>query len=67
MVEVKEEGKKQALVNQNIIGVLVAVAVLWYFFGGGLDAQVANDMQDIHNKVASDAVEQYEIAKKKWN
>ena len=46
---------------QTIVGVIAAVAMLWYFFGGGLQKQAANDLQGIHNQVASDAVKQYEM------
>ncbi len=49
---------------KGIIGLVVLVGLIWYFFGGGLDNQVKSDMQEIENQVAADAVEQYEIAKK---
>jgi hypothetical protein len=56
------EKKPNSLVA--VIQVAIFIAVIWYFFGGGMDKQVANDLQDIHNKVASDAVDQYRIAKR---
>ncbi len=49
---------------KGIIGLVVFVGLIWYFFGGGLDNQVKNEMQKVENQVATDAVEQYEIAKK---
>jgi len=42
----------------------IALAAIGYLFGGGLDAQVASDMQKIENQVAEDSVKQYEIAKR---
>jgi len=49
---------------KGIIGLVVFVGLIWYFFGGGLDNQVKSEMQKIENQVAADVVEQYEIAKK---
>jgi len=34
----------------------------WFFFGGGLEQQAAQSMQDITTQVARDAEEQYRIA-----
>lgn len=50
--------------TRAIIGIIVAIGLMWYFFGGGMDKQVAKDMQHIENQVAEDAVKQYEIAKR---
>lgn len=49
---------------QAIWGVIVAVGIGWYFFGGGLEKQAAKDLQGIHDQVAADAVKQYKIAKR---
>ncbi len=49
---------------QTIAGLLIAAAAGWYFFGGGLEKQAADDLQNIHNQVAADAVKQHEIAKR---
>lgn len=62
MTDTKEKNKKEVSTAQSIIGVLVAVGLVWYFFGGGFDAQVESGMQDIYGKVSSDSVEQYYIA-----
>jgi len=56
--------KKQSQAGASIIGVLAFIGLAWYFFGGGLDQQVANDMQQIHDQVAVDSVEQYGIARR---
>jgi len=58
-----QESKKQDPI-QSIITIIILVGLAWYFFGGGLEKQVASDMQSIHNKVANDAVDQYQIAKR---
>jgi hypothetical protein len=58
------EQTKKAGKGKIIIGIIVLVVMLAYFFGGGVEKQAASNMQQIENKVASDAVEQYNIAKK---
>lgn len=57
------ETPKKTSKAKTIFPVIIFIGVLWYFFGGGMDRQVANDMQKIENKVATDAEKQYEIAK----
>ena len=57
----EDKAKEQSLASQ-ILGVIVFGGLVWYFFGGGLDQQVSNDMQKIQNKVAADSVAQYGIA-----
>jgi len=47
-----------------IVGLLIAGGVLWYYFGGGLDQEAAREMGNIENKVASDSVTEYGIAKR---
>lgn len=48
------------------VGAVIALLLMgvsgWYYFGGGLESQATRTMQDIHNKVAADAVAQYGIA-----
>jgi general stress protein YciG len=58
------ETPKKSSKAKTIFSVIIFIGVLWYFFGGGMDKQVANDMQKIENQVATDAEKQYEIAKK---
>lgn len=46
-------------------GIIIFIALLgicFFLFGGGKDAIVESEIQKVHNKVASDAVEQYNIA-----
>ena len=45
-----------------LITLLLVGGVAWYFFGGGLERQAATDLQNISDKVAQDAVDQYNIA-----
>jgi hypothetical protein len=49
---------------RGIIGIVIFLGILWFFFGGGLEHKAASDMQKIENQVAEDAVKQYEIAKR---
>lgn len=58
------EAYKKTSKAKTIFSVIIFIGVLWYFFGGGMDKQVAYDMQKIENQVAIDAQKQYEIAKK---
>jgi hypothetical protein len=60
---IMSENKKQSVVG-GIVGIIIAIGVIWFYFGGGLEKQAAKDMQKIENQVAADAVKQYEIAKK---
>ena len=55
--------KKNSTV-QTVLGAITVFFVAYYFFGGGLEKQAAKNMQDIHDQVASDAVQQYEIARR---
>lgn len=48
--------------RQTIITIVVAGALAWYFFGGGLERRAANDLQGVYDQVASDAVKEFEIA-----
>jgi hypothetical protein len=45
-----------------LITLILIGGVAWYLFGGGLEKQAANDLQNISDKVAQDAVDQYNIA-----
>lgn len=57
------ENKNQSVAGR-IVGILVVIVLIWYFFGGGLEKQAIKDMQQIEQQVAADAVKQYEIAKR---
>lgn len=48
-------------------GVLLIVAMVWFFFGGGLEKTAAKNMASIEKQVATDAVKQYQIAKQNGN
>ena len=50
--------------GQVIGALLVAGIALWWVVGGGFDSQVASDMAKIEGQVATDAVDQYNIAKR---
>ena len=49
---------------KGITGAVVVLALVWFYFGGGLEKQAENDMQRIENQVAEDSVRQYQIAKR---
>ena len=47
----------------QVVGALALAGVgLWWYAGGGMDHQVAQDMSKIEDQVAQDAVNQYNIA-----
>lgn len=46
-------------------GIAIAVIIIgWYYVSGGFEKQVSNNIDNIYQKVASDAVIQYDIAKR---
>lgn len=50
--------------GQVLGAIVVAGIAIWWFLGGGFDSQVTSDMAKIEGQVATDAVSQYEIAKR---
>lgn len=51
-------------VAQKVAGVLILVVAAWYFLGGGMQKHTSANLQGIHDQVARDAVDRYEIAKR---
>ena len=58
----KPEAKGSAV--QAVFGLLVAAGFGWYFFGGGQERVVEQEINKIEQKVAADFVKQYEMAKR---
>ena len=59
---------KTARNSLNVIGgVVVALVIVWFFYGGGLEKQASKDMAQIQTQVATDAVAQYNISKRNGN
>ena len=54
--------EKQVNPIQIIVGIIIVIGLVWYFYGGGLEKQAAKALQKIENQVADDAVKQYGIA-----
>ena len=53
------------LSGSQVFGALALAGIaIWWFAGGGFDTQVGSDMAKIENQVATDAVTQYNIAKR---
>lgn len=52
---------------QVLVSLALAGGMIWFFAGGGLEKQAANQMQNIENQVAIDAERQYQIAKREGN
>ena len=50
--------------TQSILGAIVGIGIIVYFFGGGLEKQAAKEMEKIEDQVATDSVKQYEIVKR---
>lgn len=52
----------------SVLGLILILGAVWYFWiGGGIEVQTEKQLDNIHNQVASDAVEQYQIAKRNGN
>ncbi|WP_074406093.1 hypothetical protein [Aquimarina megaterium] len=49
---------------QIILGGIITIVFLAFFFGGGLEKQAKKEINKIEIQVANDAVKQYEIAKR---
>lgn len=47
-----------------IVAIAIFIGLMVYFFGGGMNAHVNDQMQTIQNQVAVDAEAQYDIAKR---
>ncbi len=64
--KVGEEIKIGGKVNPvgAVIGLIIVIGFVWYFLGGGLKKQTTKNMDDIYQKVADDAVNQYRIAER---
>lgn len=69
------EHKKESANNTNesyanhsllkaVLAVVVVAGLAIYFYGGGLQQNANVEMQNISDKVASDAVDQYNMAKR---
>jgi hypothetical protein len=54
-------GRKRSALG-GIVSLISAIAIAWYFFGGGLESQADHDLQHIEAKVATDAVKEYRMA-----
>lgn len=50
--------------RQILSGLLVGGGAIWWFAGGGFHKQVATNISRIETQVATDAVNQYDIAKR---
>ncbi|MFC3107381.1 hypothetical protein ACFQAT_10310 [Undibacterium arcticum] len=55
---------KKTSPTQAILGLVILAAGVWYFFGGGMEKQADKDLRAIEKTVASEAVAEYQIAKR---
>jgi hypothetical protein len=54
--------KKKGGALKGIIGLVVIIGFLWFYFGGGDTKMAQNKMDEISNQVAQDQIKQYNIA-----
>ena len=50
-----------------LIGIGVAAYIIWFFYGGGWEAETQKNLDQVNKSVAADAVQQYQIAKNNGN
>lgn len=64
-IENKNENKKVGNPTPKVIIILIILfAWIWFFFGGGLEKQSSNTLDNVYKQVSANSVEQYEIAKR---
>jgi hypothetical protein len=59
--------KRRSVVRRSLVFAArfaVILMIIWYFFGGGLENQAGDSLKLLQDKVASDYVQQYEMAKR---
>ena len=67
-VAVAVDKEKQREVNAQAVGSIIFIGLLvWFWIGGGWEYITEQGMTKVTNKVASDVVKQYEIAKRNGN
>ncbi|TCS35783.1 hypothetical protein EDC30_10982 [Paucimonas lemoignei] len=49
---------------QIAVTVIVVAGMLWFFLGGGMEQKAVDSLQEVNNKVASDAVTRYQMVKR---
>ena len=63
-----EDKTDAAKKNNSVAGGILALVLFggfgWYFWGGGLQQQASTNLDQIKQQVASDSVQQYNIAKR---
>lgn len=51
---------KKSVVSQSLVGVIIAIAAV-YYFSGGFQSDVKKTMQDASSSAAEDTIEEYRI------
>lgn len=58
-----KQPSKQSANAQAVLTIIIFAVLGWYYFGGGMDKHVENQMEGIYSQVANDAVKQYQITR----
>lgn len=62
----REDFDRMANTRKSPASAVVSIAalggLLWFYFGGGLEKQAAQDLRTIQTQVADDAIRQYNIS-----
>jgi len=58
------EKPKKTKTTKAIISIIILIIVIWFIFGGGQTKVANQQLDEIKNQVAEDAVQQYRIAKR---
>jgi hypothetical protein len=51
-------------IGVGILGLILLGSGAWYFWGGGLEQQTSQGLDNIYKQVSVDSVQKYEIAKR---
>ncbi|WP_183560657.1 hypothetical protein [Mucilaginibacter sp. SP1R1] len=60
----ENETPKKNNTAKVVISIILSIIIIWFIFGGGEVKLASQQLNEIQNKVAQDAVDQYEIAKR---
>ena len=61
------EQPQQVTAGQAFLVIVLMAGGIWFFYGGGLQSQVARNLEQVEKQVAADSERQYQIAQSGGN